>query len=118
MANLKALEAALNARFRVDSCAAWLAKFEAEGIPAGPIFDILEMHRDSQTLAREMVPPVDHPVAGTVHTIGLPIKFPGTPGNVARASLLFVRPTSAVPAELGSALVELEAMSAAGAASL
>src|SRR3546814_855089 len=41
MANLKALEAELNARFRVDSCAAWLAKFEAEGIPAGPIFDIL-----------------------------------------------------------------------------
>lgn len=118
MANLKALEAELNARFRTDSCAAWLAKFEAEGIPAGPIFDILEMHRDPQTLAREMVPTVDHPVAGKVQTIGLPIKFQGTPGKVASASPLFGQHTSEVLAELGYGRAEIEALGAAGAVTL
>lgn len=118
MANLKALEAELNARFRADSCAAWLAKFEAEGIPAGPIFDILEMHRDPQTLAREMVPTVDHPVAGKVQTIGLPIKFQGTPGKVASASPLFGQHTAEVLGELGYGRAEIEALGAAGAVTL
>ncbi len=118
MANLKALEAELNARFEVDTCAAWLAKFEAEGIPAGPIFDVLEMHRDPQTIAREMVPSVEHPIAGTVQTIGLPIKFHQTPGKVATASPLFGQHTAEVLAELGYSQADIEALGTAGAVTL
>ncbi|GHD52060.1 CoA transferase [Thalassobaculum fulvum] len=118
MANLKVLEAELNARFRTDTCANWLAKFEAEGIPAGPIFDILEMHRDPQTLAREMVPTVEHPKAGPVQTIGLPIKFWSTPGKVATPAPLFGQHTAEVLAELGYGESEIEAMGAAEAVHL
>jgi len=118
MANLKALEAELNTRFEVDTCAAWLAKFEAEGIPAGPIFDVLEMHRDPQTIAREMVPSVEHPIAGSVQTIGLPIKFHQTPGKVATASPLFGQHTAEVLAELGYSQADIEALGAAGAVTL
>ncbi len=115
LANLKELEAELNARFRTDSREAWLAKFEAEGIPAGPIFDILEMHQDPQTIARQMVPTLDHPVAGPVQTIGLPIKFQDTPGQVATASPLFGQHTAEVLAELGYSQAEIEAMAGADA---
>ncbi len=118
MANLKALEAELNTRFEVDTCAAWLAKFEAEGIPAGPIFDVLEMHRDPQTIAREMVPSVEHPIAGSVQTIGLPIKFHQTPGKVASPSPLFGQHTAEVLAELGYSQADIEALGAAGAVTL
>ncbi|EDP65739.1 hypothetical protein BAL199_02904 [alpha proteobacterium BAL199] len=118
LANLKELEAELNARFEKDSREAWLAKFEAEGIPAGPIFDILEMHQDPQTIAREMVPTVDHPVAGNVQTIGLPIKFQGTPGKVAMPSPLFGQHTAEVLAELGYTEAEIEALAAGNAVHL
>ncbi|MCR9071917.1 MAG: CoA transferase [Alphaproteobacteria bacterium] len=101
MANLKELEIELNARFETRTSAEWLAEFEARGIPAGPIFDVLEMHRDPQTIAREMVPTVEHPVAGQVQTIGLPIKFESTPGKVAAPSPLFGQHTADVLSELG-----------------
>src|SRR3546814_15762347 len=76
------------------------------------------MHRDPQTQAREMVPTVAHPVAGTVQTIGLPIKFQGTPGKVARPSPLFGQPTSEVLAELAYGRAEIDALGAAGAVTL
>lgn len=118
LANLKALEAALNARFETDTREAWLAKFEAEGIPAGPIFDILEMHKDPQTIAREMVPAVEHPVAGSVQTIGLPVKFWSTPGKVATPAPLFGQHTADVLAELGYSESEIETLAAGGAVHL
>src|SRR5262249_13377834 len=88
MANLKALEAELAPYFRRQSSAAWLEKFEATGLPAGPVLDIAGMHADPQTLAREMVTTVSHPVAGAVQTIGLPVKFAGTPGAIDQAAPL------------------------------
>lgn len=115
MANLKELEAELNARFVSRTSAEWLAEFEARGIPAGPIFDVLEMHRDPQTIARNMVPTTEHPVAGTVQTIGLPIKFESTPGQVATPSPLFGQHTADVLAELGYGDDDIAAMAEKGA---
>lgn len=115
MANLKELEAELNARFVTRTSAEWLAEFEARGIPAGPIFDVLEMHRDPQTIARNMVPTTEHPVAGTVQTIGLPIKFENTPGKVATPSPLFGQHTADVLAELGYGDGDIAAMAEKGA---
>ena len=84
MAHLGELTSVLNAKFSGRSTRDWLADFESAGVPAGPVLDIAEMHGDPQTLAREMVTSTEHPVAGTVKTIGLPIKLSGTPGGVNR----------------------------------
>jgi crotonobetainyl-CoA:carnitine CoA-transferase CaiB-like acyl-CoA transferase len=84
MAHLDLLTEVLNAKFSSRSTHDWLTAFETAGVPAGPVLDIAQMHRDPQTLAREMVATTQHPVAGTVQTIGLPIKLSGTPGSVNR----------------------------------
>jgi crotonobetainyl-CoA:carnitine CoA-transferase CaiB-like acyl-CoA transferase len=118
LANLKALEAELNARFEVESCDHWLGVLEAAGIPAGPILDVIEMHNDPQTAAREMVPTVEHPVAGTVKTLGLPIKFESTPGRVAEPAPVFGQHTSEVLRELGYNDDEIAVMGEEGAAHL
>ncbi len=103
MANLKALEAELTPYFKSRKSQEWLEKFEAAGLPAGPVLDIAGMQKDPQTLARQMVPTVEHPVAGPVQTIGLPVKFSETPGAVEIAAPLLGQHSRQVLAELGYA---------------
>ena len=79
----------------------WLAVFDAGGLPAGPVLSITEMHHDPQTIARDMVPTVDHPVAGSVQTIGLPVKFSATPGGVTKPAPTLGQHTREVLAEAG-----------------
>ncbi len=62
----------------------WLRLMDEAGLPAGPVMNVSEMHRDEQALAREMIVETDHPVAGPVKAIGLPVKFGRTPGGVTR----------------------------------
>ena len=59
------------------------------------------MHRDPQTLAREMVVEVEHPRIGTMQTLGLPVKFSGTPGRVHGAAPLLGEHSRSILAEAG-----------------
>ena len=81
---MNALEEALNAVFSTRPTEVWLEVLEQGGFPAGPVLTIGQMHADPQTRAREMVVATDHPVAGRVETIGLPVKFGATPAACAR----------------------------------
>ena len=101
MANLDALVEVLTVHFRERTTAEWLELLEEAGLPAGPVFSIKEMQDDPQTIAREMVPATDHPVAGRVQTVGLPVKLSETPGGVVRPAPLFGQHTREVLAELG-----------------
>ncbi|HEY4634997.1 MAG TPA: CoA transferase [Rhodospirillales bacterium] len=93
----------------------WLRRLEKAGVPAGPVLNVNEMHADPHTLARGMVVEVDHPRLGAVKTIGLPVKFSGTPGKVARAAPLYGQHTREVLAENGYDGAEIEDLIAAGA---
>lgn len=116
MANREALIAELSVRMRRRTTAQWLEILADTGCPAGPVLSIPEMHAHPQTLARDMVPAVDHPVAGRVQTIGLPVKFSATPGGVMHASPVFGQHTREVLAEFGYAASDIEAIITAGAA--
>jgi crotonobetainyl-CoA:carnitine CoA-transferase CaiB-like acyl-CoA transferase len=115
MANLKALEAELTPYFHRQTSAAWLEKFEAAGLPAGPVLDVGGMHADPQTRAREMVTTVSHPVAGLVQTIGLPVKFSGTPGAIDQAAPLLGQHSTEILAEHGYSKDEIGALLREGA---
>jgi len=86
MANRTELIQELETEFKKDTTDNWVQRLNDAGIPAGPILDIVQMHKDEQAVAREMITTVEHPVAGTVNTIGTPVKFHGTPGGVKRAA--------------------------------
>jgi crotonobetainyl-CoA:carnitine CoA-transferase CaiB-like acyl-CoA transferase len=115
MANLGELETALSGFFRRRATDDWLERLEAAGVPAGPVLDIDEMHRDPQTLAREMVTEVEHSTLGLVKTLGLPVKFSETPGKVASAAPLFGEHTREVLAQYGYSAEEIETLVAEGA---
>ncbi|MEM8813830.1 MAG: CoA transferase, partial [Pseudomonadota bacterium] len=116
MDNRDALTETLEAFFVQQPTAHWLSAFEAAGMPAGPVLSIGEMHRDPQTIARDMVPVVDHPIAGPVQTIGAPVKFHGTPGGVRSAAPVFGQHTKAVMADLGYAPSEIARILESGGA--
>ena len=75
MRNLEVLAETLTPLFKRRSSAEWLRRLEEAGVPAGPVLEVGEMHRDPQALAREMIVQTEHPTAGSVKAIGLPIKF-------------------------------------------
>ena len=115
MQNLAALETIMNGHFARHTSAAWLTRLEAAGVPAGPVLDICEMHKDAQALSREMVVTTAHPVAGLVKAIGLPIKFSATPGGVSRPAPLLGEHSREILAEAGYRAEDIERMISNGA---
>jgi crotonobetainyl-CoA:carnitine CoA-transferase CaiB-like acyl-CoA transferase len=116
MSNLELLIDTLSPHFKKRTTAEWLADLEKLGIPCGPVLSIAEMHAHPQTLARDMVPSVEHSVAGKVQTIGLPVKFSATPGAIQTPAPLFGEHTREVLAEAGFTAAEIDTLFAEGAA--
>ena len=62
--------------------------FEAEGIPAGPVMNHVEVFNDPQTLHREMVVETQHSKLGKIKTIGVPVKLSKTPASIKKGAPL------------------------------
>lgn len=60
----------------------WESLFVAHGIPVGAINTIDSVVAHPQLQAREAIVEVEHPVAGTVSMVGVPVKLSETPGRV------------------------------------
>ena len=82
--NNEALVAILEAHFRTKSSAHWLAALEAAGIPSGPVLEFDQAMADPHVVARGMAVDTAHPAAGTVKTLGIPLKLSDTPGALRR----------------------------------
>lgn len=113
--HLAALQEALMPHFRKRTTEEWMARFEAIGLPCGPVNDVRQMHADPQAIAREMVIDVDHATLGKVRTLGLPVKFSDTPGGVRRGAPLLGQHTREVLREFGFADAEIDGFLAEGA---
>ena len=112
--NRLALAGVLEEIFARRTTADWLARLEAAGVPAGPVLNVSEMHEDPQTIAREMVVEVEHPTAGPVRSIGLPVKFSATPGVLDRPAPLLGQHSREVLSEVGLTAKEIDDLVAAG----
>ncbi|KAJ2957868.1 hypothetical protein NQZ79_g6463 [Umbelopsis isabellina] len=53
----------------------WLEALTGSGIPFAPINNIEQTFHHPQVLARDMVQEVDHPRAGKIKVIGIPVKY-------------------------------------------
>lgn len=116
LANLEALVAALTPILKTRPVAEWLARFEAAGVPAGPVYDIARMHADPQVRARGMVVELPHATLGRHPALGLPIKLSEAAVGPRRGAPLYGEHTREVLAEAGYSEAEIAALLAAGAA--
>jgi len=101
MANRAELVRELDAALRDRSTAEWVETLLAAGVPAGPLHDYDQVLKDPHTRARRMIEDVVHPAAGTIHTLGFPVKMSETPLRIRRPPPLLGEHNAELRRELG-----------------
>jgi formyl-CoA transferase len=114
MKNLGLLVETMSAVTRTRSTDDWVEVFERAGVPAGPVKNMKQVLDDPQTRARDMVIRVDHPIAGEVDALGLPVKFSNGNGVTRRGAPLYGQHTHEVMTEVGYGPDEINRLADAG----
>ncbi|MBL8770298.1 MAG: CoA transferase [Phenylobacterium sp.] len=113
MRNRDALQARIEAVLATAGRDHWLARLEAEGVPAGPLNDIAQAWDDPQVRARGLMGEVDGR-----RFVKTPIRLHDTPVALLRGPGDVGQDTRAVLAEAGYTADEIEALLASGAAAV
>jgi crotonobetainyl-CoA:carnitine CoA-transferase CaiB-like acyl-CoA transferase len=94
--NRGVLEPILEAMFLARPAAEWVELFGKHGVPSTVVRNLKEVVEDEQTAARNMTPIVQHPVAGAIRVVGVPVQLSETPGRIGSASPLLGADTDAI----------------------
>jgi crotonobetainyl-CoA:carnitine CoA-transferase CaiB-like acyl-CoA transferase len=86
--NRAVLEPLLETLFRSRPAEFWVGVLSQHGVPATVVRNLKEVIDDEQTAARNMTPLVNHPVAGSIKVLGVPVQLSDTPGRIGNASPL------------------------------
>jgi crotonobetainyl-CoA:carnitine CoA-transferase CaiB-like acyl-CoA transferase len=78
----------VESRLRLRPVAHWVETLNAIGVPCGPVNPLVAALEDPALVARGVVSTVEHPLAGSVGTIGNPIHWKGYESPLRRAPML------------------------------
>jgi crotonobetainyl-CoA:carnitine CoA-transferase CaiB-like acyl-CoA transferase len=84
------------------------------GVPAGAVFDTLELMNDSSLAARGIMQRIEHPTTGEVTMPAWPVRFDGAPPRVKPSPLLGQHNAAVLGDWLGIGSAEVEALRAEG----
>ncbi len=101
MANPAQLVETLTATLKTRATEEWLQVFDEAGVPCGPVLTLGEVYEHPQVKARAMDIEVQHPIAGHIHTIGFPVKYSSTPGQMYRPAPVLGQHTFVMLESLG-----------------
>jgi len=105
--NQPALAARIEAVTSRQPRAHWVALFDANEIPCGPINNYEQVFADPHITAREMAVEVEHPTLGRIKSLGSAIKMSDTPTNPRRRGPMLGEHTEAVLREYGFSADEI-----------
>lgn len=101
--------------FTRRTTADWLARLQAEGVPATPIQSVDRVLGDPQIKQREMIVELRHPVHGCLPTLGTPVKVDGARGfDVAPPPALGEHTDAVLAGVLGYPAARIATLRAAG----
>ncbi len=111
------LQARFRREFAARTTADAVAALEAVDILCVRVNTLAEALADPQVAHNQMVVEMRHPEAGTIRTVGIPIKMSGTPGALRQAPPMLGEHTRSVLKELGFSPEEVESLAGDQAAS-
>ena len=115
VANRESLIAELQKTFSTKTYEEWEAMLIPAGVPLGAINGIDAVVAHPQVQARNALPSIDHPIAGTVRVPGPPVRMSDTPGSVRTAAPLLGQHTDEVLRDrLGLTAREIDELRQAG----
>ena len=109
------LAALLEETFIVETTGYWLNLLEKAGVVAGPIYNMDQVYKDPQVLARKMLVDLEDPDIGTIHNIGIPMKLSITPGVIRKRAPMLGEHSAEVLLERGFSQPEVDELVGAGA---
>ena len=80
------IKAKVEALFMSQPARYWIDLGLEHDLLISPIYDLPDLANDPHLQARNMIVEVEHPEIGTMQQIGIPIKFSGTPAQIAWAA--------------------------------
>jgi CoA:oxalate CoA-transferase len=102
-ANSLALHEVIGELFMKEDTQHWVDLFNKAGVPAAPVNNVGQVLKNDQALARDMIVEQDHPTAGKLTVVGVPVKLSSTPGGVNTPAPLLGENTDEILSALGHA---------------
>jgi formyl-CoA transferase len=110
LSNRDTLNEAIEAITRTRTSAEWIERFNAAGVPCGPIYRMNEVFADPQVQHLGITRKVPHKMLGEVEVVGQAIELSRTPWSVRSATPEAGEHTDAVLSELGYGAEEIAAL--------
>ena len=104
----------LNHKLQKGTIQEWEQRLTEASIPCGPVHTIDQALDHPQLSSRKMIVEMEHPAAGTVRLLGLPVTLSQTPGQIRYPPPLLGQHTREVLREIGVSRGELEDLEKAG----
>jgi crotonobetainyl-CoA:carnitine CoA-transferase CaiB-like acyl-CoA transferase len=78
------------------TAAEWLDILLAEDVWCAPVYNFSDVEKDPQVAENEMIIAYEHPNAGHIRALGMPVKFQDTPGEITHPAPLLGQHTEAI----------------------
>jgi crotonobetainyl-CoA:carnitine CoA-transferase CaiB-like acyl-CoA transferase len=112
--NAEELIPLLQSKFDEHPRAHWIAVLNEQQIPSGPVYSHQDLRQEPHVHEMNLLPTMQHPIAGTIQSVGLPVVFHGSPASIRMPAPVHGQHTEAILREVGYSDEKIQALKRAG----